>query len=82
MRVPDATSCLSAARKLAGTSDEQTSNPLTRYRLTHLFASSVFVGRAGAAFQQQLDDAGLLLAGVLGTASASPSGLNGEMQGC
>src|SRR5437868_12576695 len=50
-----------SARLLAGPADEQGSNPLTRRRLTHRFTSPVFIGRAGAAFQQQPDDARLLL---------------------
>lgn len=66
---------------LAGHSDEQGSNPLTPCRLTHLSTSSIFVVRAGAAFQQQPDDARLLLACLLRTAPSSPSGLNGEVQG-
>ena len=35
---------------LAGRFDEQSPNPFTRRRLTHLFASSVFVARACAVF--------------------------------
>ena len=68
----------SFSRWLAGYADEQRPNPRARCRLTHLFASPVFVG---AALQQQPDDARLLLAGVLGTAPSSASGLNGEVQG-
>src|SRR5438093_7955 len=66
---------------LAGRSEEQGSSPLTRCCLPHLFTSSVFVGRAGAAFQEQLDDPRLLLACVLGTAPTSPGRLNCEVQG-
>ena len=72
---------VSFSRWLAGPSDEQGSNPLTRHRLTHLFSTPVFVGRACAAFQQEPDDARLLLACVLRTAPSSPSGLNGKVQG-
>jgi hypothetical protein len=72
---------VSFSRWLAGPSVEHGLKPLTRRGLTHLFTSPVFVGQACPAFQQQSDDAGLLLACVLGTASSSPSGLNGEVQG-
>lgn len=71
---------VSIGRSSAEPSDEQGSNPLTRHRLTHRFTTPVFVGRARAAFQQEPDDARLLLARVLGTAPSSPGGLNGTVQ--
>jgi hypothetical protein len=46
----------------------------------HLFAPSIPVGRLCAAFQQQPDDAGLLLMRLLRTASSSPGVLNGKVQ--
>jgi hypothetical protein len=42
--------------------DEQGSNPFTRRRLIYPFTTPVFVGWARTPFQQQLDDARLLLA--------------------
>jgi hypothetical protein len=42
--------------------DEQGSNPSTRRRLIYPFTTPVFVGWARTSFQQQLDDARLLLA--------------------
>jgi hypothetical protein len=42
--------------------DEQGSNQSTRRRLIYAFTTPVFVGWARAPFQQQLDDACLLLA--------------------
>ena len=42
--------------------DEQGSNPSTRRRLIYPFTTPVFVGWARTPFQQQLDDARLLLA--------------------
>ena len=60
---------------------EQRANPLAGCRLMDLFGPAIPIARPGAAFQQEPDDARLLLACVLGTAPSSPSGLNGEMQG-
>jgi hypothetical protein len=47
---------------LTASVDEQDSNPSTRRRLLYPFTTPVFVGWARTPFQQQLDDARLLLA--------------------
>ena len=60
---------------------EQRPAPLARRRLTHLSASPALGRSPCAAFQQQPDDALLLLACVLRTAPPSPGSLNGKVQG-
>ena len=60
---------------------KQGSNPLAGRRLMRAFPLAVLVARARAASQQQLHDAGLLLARVRRTASSSSGGLNGQVQG-
>jgi hypothetical protein len=60
---------------------EQGPNPLAGRSLIHLFALSVPVARLCAALQQQPDDIPLLLKQLRRTASSTPGGLNGKVQG-
>ena len=60
---------------------EQESNPLAGRSLMHFFALPVLIRRPCAAFQQQPDDAGLLLTRLWRTAPSSPGVLNGKVQG-
>jgi hypothetical protein len=69
------------SHRSTGSFDKQVSNPFAPYRLPYLFTTAIFVGRPGAAFQQEPDDARLLLARMPGTAPSPPGGLNGKMKG-
>ena len=59
---------------------EQGADPVAGRCVADLSGSAVFVGRLGAALDEQADDGGLLVAGVGGACAAAAGGLDGEVE--